>query len=91
MAVTFADFQSNVQSLGFSEVLERQWGAGTTLDTHVHPFDANALMVEGEMWLTVGDTTRHLVPGDTFELTRNTPHAERYGSEGARFWVGRRA
>jgi quercetin dioxygenase-like cupin family protein len=47
--------------------------------------------VQGEMWLTVGEGTRHLRAGDTFELDRELPHAERYGSAGATYWVARRA
>jgi hypothetical protein len=30
------------------------------LDTHAHPFAVNARAVQGEMWLTVGASTRHL-------------------------------
>ena len=39
---------------------------------------------------TRGDETRHLLPGDTFQLAHGTPHAERYGPEGAIYWVARR-
>ena len=42
------------------------------------------------MWLSVGADTRHLRPGDTFELGFEVPHAERYGAEGATYWVARR-
>jgi hypothetical protein len=42
------------------------------------------------MWLTEGDTTRHLHAGDRFELARSVPHAERYGAEGATYWAARR-
>ena len=59
------------------------------VDTHTHPFRAQALVVQGEFWLTVGDQVRHLQVGDTFELDAEVPHAERYGSEGATFWVAR--
>ena len=90
MAESFAQFESRAKAQGFDQVLERRWEPGTVLDTHVHPFDASALVVQGEMWLIVGDNTRHLLAGDTFELARNTPHAERYGSEGATYWVARR-
>ena len=34
--------------------------------------------------------TRELRPGDWFELDRDIPHDERYGSEGATYWVARR-
>lgn len=61
------------------------------VDEHRHPFDADAVVVHGEMWLTEGEVTRHLGPGDTFTLPADTPHAERYGDRGATYWVARRA
>jgi hypothetical protein len=36
-----------------------------------------------------GGETRHLLPGDEFELDAGEPHAERYGEAGATYWVGR--
>ena len=75
---------------GYDEVLEREWDPLTILDMHSHPFAAKALVTRGEMWLTVGDLTRQLRPGDTFELGRDEQHAERYGHEGATYWVARR-
>ena len=86
----FEDFESDARARGFDEVVERKWPPLTVLDTHTHSFAVEALVVQGEMWLTVGDNTRHLLPGDTFELEREVPHAERYGSEGATYWVARR-
>ena len=55
-----------------------------------HIVDLDGVGVQGEMWLTCGDRTRHLRPGDRFELARDVPHAERYGTEGATYWVARR-
>lgn len=75
---------------GYDEVFERQWPPRTLLDMHVHPFAARGVVTQGEMWLTVGDLTRQLRPGDTFEVLRDEPHAERYGAEGAVCWVARR-
>jgi quercetin dioxygenase-like cupin family protein len=49
-----------------------------------------ALVLRGELWLTVDGDTRHLRPGDRFALDRDVPHAERYGAEGAAYWVARR-
>ena len=87
----FHEFEADLRAQGYDEVLEREWAPLTVVATHVHPFAAKALVVRGEMWLTVGDSTQHLVPGGTFALDANVPHSERYGSEGATFWVGRRA
>jgi AraC-like ligand binding domain len=87
---TFHDFEAEARAQGFDEVLERAWAPLTVLDTHTHPFAVRARLVQGEMWLTVGDTTRHLRAGDVFTLERDVPHAERYGSAGATYWVARR-
>ena len=87
---TFDQFAAAARAQGFDEVLEREWAPGTVLETHTHPFDVDAIVVRGEMWLTQGATTRHLRPGDRFRLAAELPHAERYGAEGAAYWVARR-
>ncbi len=87
---TFADFEQTALRQGFDEVTERVWESGTVVDDHGHPFAVEALVVQGEMWLTQKGTTRHLQPGDRFALDRDEPHAERYGSAGATYWAARR-
>ena len=77
---SFDSFATESRAAGFEEVLE----------THTHPFSVQALVVQGEMWLTVGGSTQHLRPGERFALDQGVPHAERYGTEGATFWVARR-
>jgi quercetin dioxygenase-like cupin family protein len=71
-------------------VIERRWAPGTVLDTHTHAFDVQALVTQGRMWLSCEGTTRELRTGDRFSLARNVPHAERYGDEGATYWVARK-
>lgn len=88
---TFEAFKTEQQSIGCDEVIERRWESGVTVDTHTHPFSVRALVVQGEMWLTVGKDTRHLRPGDRFDLEADVPHAERYGEAGATYWVARTA
>ena len=88
--MTFDAFEAQARAQGFNEVLERRWLPLTVVGTHDHPFAAKALVVEGEMWLTHGAATRHLLAGDSFELDAGVPHDERYGPEGATYWVARR-
>jgi hypothetical protein len=88
--LTFQQFESQLRALGFDTVVEQQWGPSAVADTHSHPFEARALVVKGEMWLTIGTVTRQLKAGDRFELLAGQLHAERYGREGAVYWVGRR-
>ena len=87
---TFSEFEAKARQAGFDEVLERVWQPGQVVDDHGHPFAVEALVVKGEMWLTLRGETRHLVPGDTFALLRDEPHAERYGAAGATYWAARR-
>ena len=86
----FEAFKAQHLAEGFDEVLQRDWAPNTVLDTHTHAFSVKALVVAGELWLTVGADTRHLRVGDRFELDREVPHAERYGAQGASYWVARR-
>jgi quercetin dioxygenase-like cupin family protein len=87
---TFETFAAEARAKGADEVVERKWAPSLVLESHKHPFSVKALVVQGEMWLTVGDDVRHLRPGDTFALDRDQPHAERYGADGATYWAARR-
>ena len=87
---TYEQFESDMRAEGFDEVLVREWQPGQVLDTHRHPFAVKALVTRGEVWLTEGKHVRHLRAGDGFELAHEVPHAERYGDQGATFWVARR-
>jgi hypothetical protein len=90
MSITFQQFEADALARGFDEALERRWSPDQVVDEHRHPFTADALVVDGEMWLTEAGETRHLMPGDTFHLEQDVPHAERYGPTGAVYWVARR-
>ncbi|HEX4233091.1 MAG TPA: AraC family transcriptional regulator [Caldimonas sp.] len=87
---SFSEFEAMARREGYDEVVPRDWPAGTTIELHEHPFAVRALVVAGEMWLTEVATTRHLQPGDSFELSAGAPHAERYGVVGATYWAARR-
>lgn len=85
----FSEFETTERARGCSEVLARSWDPGQVVAEHTHPFHARALLVQGEMWLTVGEETQHLLAGDRFELAPGTKHSERYGPQGATYWVAR--
>ena len=88
--ITLAEFETRALAQGFDEVLTREWAPGQVVGTHSHPFDVSALVVRGGLLLSVDGQDRHLSPGQPFELARGVPHEERYGPEGATFWVARR-
>jgi quercetin dioxygenase-like cupin family protein len=87
--MTFDEFSSEQQRKGCSEVLVREWEPNQFVALHSHPFKADALIVQGEMWLITQERTEHLVVGDWFHLDAHTPHEERYGASGATYWVAR--
>lgn len=89
-ALAIADFERRARAAGFDEVLERRWPADAIVTLHAHPFAVDALVTEGEMWLTCGDETQHLRPGDRFRLQADEPHSERYGQAGATYWAARK-
>jgi quercetin dioxygenase-like cupin family protein len=88
---SFEEYEAVHRTQGFDEVLERRWPPFTVLETHEHEFHVKALLLDGEMWLTVNGETHHLHAGSTFELDAGLLHAERYGSNGATYWVARRS
>ncbi len=87
---SFTQFQSDALARGFDEVIEKRWDPGLELGPHRHDFAVEAIVTDGEMWLTVDDATRHLRAGDAFTLERDVTHGERYGDAGATVWIARR-
>jgi hypothetical protein len=53
--ITIDQFVVLMRAAGHDEVVERAWAPGTVVDTHTHPFDVNALIVAGELTLTLAD------------------------------------
>jgi hypothetical protein len=88
---SYQAFEGQALALGYDEVVDRVWAPHTVVEEHTHPFAAKAVIVEGEMWLMVNGQTQHLQVGDGFELEALVPHSERYGPQGARYWVARKA
>lgn len=84
--IALDQFRADMLAADYDEVFERPWASGTVVDTHTHPFEANAIVTQGEMWLAVDDAPeQHLLPGDRFHLPPNMSHNERYGAEGATY------
>ena len=87
---TFDQFKATSLAAGFDEVLVREWAAGQRVDSHTHAFEVSALVVRGDLVLTVVERVHHLKAGDPFTLARDTRHTEQYGADGATFWVARK-
>jgi quercetin dioxygenase-like cupin family protein len=59
-------------------------------DEHDHPFEVRALVLDGEIALTVGGVKRSYGAGEVFAMAAGCRHAEDVGARGVRYLVGRR-
>lgn len=88
--MTEHEFRKLLAEQGFDEPLFIERAAAAQLDNHVHPFEALALILSGDITISTeqGDTTYH--PGETFHLQPNELHREAFGSQGVRYLAGRK-
>lgn len=87
---TLEEFTEKTTADGYEGVAIREWAANSISHTHTHEFAVHAVVMQGEMWLTRAEGTQHLQVGDTFTMDSDTPHSEKYGSEGTVYWAARR-
>lgn len=85
-----ATFSESLTKEGFPEAVLVTREANASMDVHSHPFEAKALVVEGELHIRVGDEERLYRVGDVFHLPANLAHSERYGPTGVTYLVGRK-
>jgi hypothetical protein len=86
----FEAFRDRKLKDGFDQVLIRDWEPNFANGPHDHPFDTEAVVAQGEYWLTMNGQTTHYKTGDVFKVLRGVVHSEQYGAEGAVFWAARK-
>jgi quercetin dioxygenase-like cupin family protein len=85
-----AEFNTMLTTEGFQTLVTVEREANGGLDLHSHPFEAKALILEGELHIQVGDREQFYTVGDVFHLNADVPHTERYGPTGVKYLVGRK-
>jgi quercetin dioxygenase-like cupin family protein len=65
--------QRNLKEIGFlaSAILDK----GKTIESHIDPMEEIYFIVMGEGEMTVGEETRHVIPGDAILIPAGAPHA----------------
>jgi quercetin dioxygenase-like cupin family protein len=86
-----ADFKIQLEAELFNEIVEVVKPANEFVGIHTHPFEAKALIVQGELSISVNNVSRLYKLGDVFQLAPNTPHTEQYGPTGVSYLVGRKS
>jgi quercetin dioxygenase-like cupin family protein len=84
------EFTAQAMEDGFEEILQKQWEPNLALEMHTHPYDVRVQVTSGQVRLSLANGAQTYEAGQGFYLARNTEHAEKYGPDGAHFWVARK-
>ena len=83
-------FEAHLRQEGYQTLATVSQPPGYHMDSHAHPFDACALVLEGEFSLVVDGVRSRYGVGDIFRLPAGTPHSESAGAQGVTYRAGRR-
>jgi quercetin dioxygenase-like cupin family protein len=90
ITMTQQDFEAALQAENYPEIVNISKDVGYQMGEHSHAFDAYALILSGDITLTVNGVTATYKAGETFRLAANTPHLESAIPSGVNYLVGRR-
>ena len=85
-----AGFEARLREQGYDNIGQREMAANTVNDTHTHDFDAQVLVLDGEITITRDGKAQTFRAGDSCEVPAGTVHAEQIGPQGVRYLAGRR-
>ena len=85
-----ARFEADLASDGYDRIETKRLAAGTCTAEHDHPFAVRALVLEGEITISIAGVARSYATGDVFTVAGGCRHAEQVGAEGVTYVVGRR-
>ena len=88
--MTKAEFLSMLAQEDFPAPVLVTREANGFLDTHSHPFEAKALVIRGQIDITIDDVKYCYVTGDLFHLLNNQVHTESYGIQGVEYLASRK-
>jgi quercetin dioxygenase-like cupin family protein len=87
-------FEARLRAEGFPEIRVNELAPGRHNAEHEHPFDVLALVLEGDITLTlVGEAAgaaRTYRAGEEFAMQAGCRHVEDAGPQGVKYLVGRR-
>lgn len=84
------EFIALLERESFLETVTVQREADGFMDIHSHPFEAKALILQGQLQISVDGVEQWYRTGEIFHLAANQPHAESYGQDGVTYLVGRK-
>lgn len=84
------DFEAQLKAESFDSSVTVSKPAGYVMDEHLHPFEAWALITEGDITLHINGVSTTYPAGNMFRLPASTPHFESAISNGVTYLVGRK-
>lgn len=84
------EFEATLKAENYAETVNISKEVGYHMGEHTHAFDAYALILRGDITLTVNGVVTTYKAGETFKLAANTPHEESAIPHGVNYLVGRR-
>jgi quercetin dioxygenase-like cupin family protein len=84
------EFEARLKAEGYDEIRTNGLEPKRHNAEHSHPFDVLALVLEGDITLTVDGKPRKYAVGDQFTMQAGCRHVEDAGPQGVKYLVGRR-
>jgi quercetin dioxygenase-like cupin family protein len=84
------EFEARLAAEQFEQVVTVEREPNGSVELHSHPFEAKALVIEGELSIRTGREERLYRAGDVFHLLADVPHSEVFGPTGVTYLVGRK-
>lgn len=85
------EFEAALAEQGYRDIETKSLLATYRAKEHSHSFDVRALVLAGEITLTVDGSARSYGAGDVLTMEAGCRHAEAVGRDGVRYLVGRRS
>lgn len=88
--MTENEFRQLLKEKGFDQPVLVEREPETHLHQHTHPFEAMALILEGDITICKEIDEITYSTGDVFHLLINEPHHEYFGKRGVKYLSGRK-
>lgn len=83
-------FEESLKAEKYGEIVNVSKALGYKMDEHQHEFDACALIINGQIDISVDGIKTEYKAGDIFRLAAGTVHLEDASRYGVNYLVGRR-
>lgn len=84
------DFEAQLKAENFNDGVLVSKPIGYVMDDHSHPFEAWALIIEGDITLRINGVSTTYAAGDIFRLPAQTLHHESAIPQGVTYLAGRK-